>query len=297
MLSQHPSNRRCKTFTSVEAKRRQIAREASMTSLKGKVVVLTGGSRGVGPIIAEAIARRGARIALAARSESGLQSVAKRLSELGTRTLVVPVDLTESSQREDLVVTVLKEFGTIDVLINNAGLETEGPYAELPWPSIRETIELNFIAPMALTHLVLPEMLRKKAGHIVNVASIAAKSGAPYAATYSGTKAGLAEWTRALRLELAGSGVQFSTIFPGYVREVGMFARFGTKSPWIIGSCAPTEVAKAVIHAIEAGRSETIINSMPLRYAFMLNEVSPTIGDWLMRLSGAVDFQRRKVGK
>ncbi len=65
----------------------------------------------------------------------------------------------------------------------------------------------------------------------------------------------------------------------------------------MVGSCAPSEVAKAVIHAIEAGRSETIINSMPLRYAFMLNEVSPAIGDWLMRLSGAVDFQRRKVGK
>jgi short-subunit dehydrogenase len=268
-----------------------------MASLKGKVVVLTGGSRGVGPIVAEAIARRGARIALAARSESGLQSVAKRLGELGAATLIVPVDLTESSQREELVITVLKEFGTIDVLVNNAGLETEGSYAELPWPSIRETIEVNFIAPMALTHLVLPEMLRKKAGHIVNVASIAAKSGAPYAATYSGTKAGLAEWTRALRLELAGSGVRFSTIFPGYVREVGMFARFGIRSPLMVGSCAPSEVAKAVIRAIEAGRSETIINSMPLRYAFMLNEVSPAIGDWLMRLSGAVDFQRRKVGK
>ncbi len=159
-----------------------------MASLKGKVVVLTGGSRGVGPIVAEAIAKRGARIALAARSKSGLQSVAKRLSELGAATLIVPVDLTESSQREELVITVLKEFGTIDVLVNNAGLETEGSYAELPWPSIRETIEVNFIAPMALTHLVLPEMLRKKAGHIVNVASIAAKSGGALCCNIFGNK-------------------------------------------------------------------------------------------------------------
>jgi len=76
-----------------------------------------------------------------------------------------------------------------------------------------------------------------------------------------------------------------------------MFAKFGIKSPWIVGSCAPSQVAKAVVHAIEKGRLETIINSRPLRYAFVLNELSPTIGDWLMRFSGVVDFQRRKIGK
>ena len=261
------------------------------------VVLLTGASRGIGPIIAGALTKRGAKVVLAARSRSGLQNVATRLSEEGAEILIVPVDLGQLSQREDLIHTVLEKFGTIDVLVNNAGLETEGAYTELAWPAIRETIEVNLIAPMALTHLVLPEMLRKKSGHVVNIASIAAKSGAPFAATYSGTKAGLAEWTRALRLELAGTGVQFSTIFPGYVREVGMFAKFGVKSPWIVGSCAPIEVAKAVVHAIEKGRAEKIINSRPLRYAFALNELSPTMGDWLMRFSGAVDFQRRKVGK
>jgi len=207
------------------------------------------------------------------------------------------IDLRESSQRENLVADVLSKFGKIDVLVNNAGLETEGAYAELSWPAIRDTIEVNLIAPMALARLVLPEMLKRKEGHIVNIASIAGKSGAPYAATYSGTKAGLAEWTRALRLELAGTGVHFSTIFPGYVREVGMFAKFGMRSPWIVGSCAPSQVAKAVVNAVEKGRVERIINSCPLRYSFMLNELSPTIGDWLMRFSGVVDFQRRKVGK
>ena len=268
-----------------------------MKLLKDLAVLLTGASRGIGPIVAEALANRGATIALAARSRDGLQNVATRLNERGAKTLIIPVDLQQSSQREELIHTVLKEFGTIDVLVNNAGLETEGAYSELAWPAIRETIEVNLIAPMALTHLVLPEMLKKKSGHIVNIASIAAKSGAPYAATYSGTKAGLAEWTRALRLELAGTGVRFSTIFPGYVREVGMFAKFGVKSPWIVGSCAPLEVAKSVVDAIEKGRPETIINSQPLRYAFVLNEISPRVGDWLMRFSGVVDFQRRKVGK
>ena len=268
-----------------------------MVQLKGMTVLLSGGSRGVGPIIAEALAKRGANIALAARSRTGLDEVATHLRELGVEALTMPIDLRQTSQREQLVTDVMREFGRIDILVNNAGLETEGAYAELPWPSIQETIEVNLVAPMALTRLVLPAMLEKKAGHIVNIASIAAKSGAPYAATYSGTKAGLAEWTRALRLELAETGVCFSTIFPGYVREVGMFAKFGVRSPWLVGSCAPSQVAKAVVDAIEKGKAERIINSRPLRYSFMLNELSPSIGDWLMRVSDVTAFQRRKVGK
>lgn len=268
-----------------------------MGHLKETVVLLTGGSRGIGPIIAEALAKRGANIALTARSKSGLDEVATRLRAIGIKVLIIPIDLSQLSQREKLVADVMSEFGKIDILVNNAGLETEGAYAELSWSSIQETIEVNLIAPMALTRLVLPEMLERKSGHIVNIASIAAKSGAPYDAAYSGTKAGLAEWAHALRLELANTGVRFSTIFPGFIREVGMFAKFGMKSPWIVGSCTPSQVAEAVVDAIEKDRLEKIINSRPLRHLFMLNELSPTIGDWLIRISGVVDFQRRKVGK
>ncbi len=268
-----------------------------MTSLSGKVLLLTGASRGLGDVIAEAVARRGATVALAARDEQRLRSVAGRLGRLGTRTLVVPVDLRSAAQRAELVATVARELGTVDVLVNNAGLETEGAYADLPWGSVQENIEVNLVAPMALTHLILPEMLRRGAGHIVNIASVAAKSGAPYASVYSATKAGLAEWTRALRLELAGSGVRFSTVFPSYVREVGMFARFGVEAPKMIGSCSPARVADAVVETIERDRLETIVNDRPVRFAFVLNEVSPALGDWLMRFSDAVDFQRRKVEK
>ncbi|MEI6530733.1 MAG: SDR family NAD(P)-dependent oxidoreductase [bacterium] len=268
-----------------------------MESLKGQVALLTGGSRGIGPVLADALAKRGANIALAARSQQGLDLVAAHLHESGIEALAIPVDLRQSSQREQLVAKVLQAFGRIDILINNAGLETEGPFAELPWASIQETIEVNLTAPMALTRLILPGMLERKAGHIVNISSIAGKSGAPYAATYSGTKAGLAEWTRALRLELANTGVHFSTIFPGYVREVGMFAKFGVQPPWLVGSCFPSQVANAVVAAIEKNRVEKIVNSQPLRYSFVVNEISPALGDWLMHISGLVDFQRRKVGK
>lgn len=265
--------------------------------LKEKIVLITGGSRGIGPIIAGALAKKGAVIALAAKSEKGLESVAKNLKESNSQVLIFPVDLRESLQRERLISDVLKKLGAIDILVNNAGLETEGAFSKLPWESIHENIEVNLVAPVALTWLVLPQMLKKKSGHIVNIASIAAKNGAPYAAVYSGTKAGLAEWTRGLRLELAGTGINFSTVFPGYVREVGMFAKFGIKSPRIIGSCSPYQVAEAVVRAIEKEKLEIIINSRPLRYVFILNEMAPSIGDWVMRISGANDFQRKKVEK
>jgi short-subunit dehydrogenase len=268
-----------------------------MKSLNGKKVLLTGGSRGIGPIIAESLVNRGAKIALTARSEDSLKEVALRLNRAGSNILAIPVDLRDSTQREHLVIAVEKEFGSIDILINNAGVETEGAYSELPWSAIQENIEVNLVAPMALTRLILPAMYNNKSGHIINISSIAAKSGGPYASVYSGTKAGLAEWSRALRLELTGTGVHISTIFPGYVREVGMFARFGVKSPWIIGSCSPYQVANAVLEVIKKNRVEMIVNSRPLRYSFVINELYPRFGDWLMHVSGAVNFQRKKVGK
>jgi short-subunit dehydrogenase len=248
-------------------------------------------------VIAGALAGRGAHLALAARSEEGLCNVIQTLSKYRVMLLPVPVDLSQEAHRHELISTVLERFGTIDILINNAGIETEGAFLDLDWPAIRENIEVNMIAPMALTYHVLPHMIAQKQGHIVNIASMAAKSGGPYAATYSGAKAGLAEWTRGLRLELAGSGVHFSTIFPGYITEVGMFARFNLKPPPLVGSCTPSQVARAVVRAIEKESLEVIVNSIPLRLDFMLNELAPSLGDWVMRKSGSVDFQRKKVGK
>jgi short-subunit dehydrogenase len=271
--------------------------EGQLTSINGKHILLTGGSRGLGPVIAVALAERGAHIALAARSEAGLHSVIQSLSKYQVELLAVPVDLAQEAHRHELVATVLGKFGSIDILINNAGIETEGAYLDLSWEAIRQTIEVNLLAPMALTYRVLPHMLGQKQGHIVNIASMAAKSGGPYAATYSGTKAGLAEWTRGLRLELAGTGVHFSTIFPGYITEVGMFAKFNLTPPRLVGSCTPRQVARAVVRAIESESLEVIVNSVPLRPDFVLNELSPALGDWVMVKSGSADFQRRKVGR
>lgn len=267
-----------------------------MTQIHGKYVLLTGGSRGIGPVIAEALARRGAHITLAARSQEGLNRVAASLAEFDVQIMTAPVDLAQPGARHALVAAVLDRFGALDILINNAGLETEGDYVSLPWESIRETLEVNLVAPMQLTHLVLPHMLARKTGHIVNIASVAAKGGSPYAATYCATKAGLAEWAYSLQLELAGSGVYFSTIFPTYITEVGMFAKFGLTPPRLVGSCTPAQVVRAVMTAIDHNKSDVAVYSVANRLFFALRELSPALGVRLQVASGGVAFQRRKVG-
>jgi len=107
-------------------------------TIEGDVVLLTGGSRGIGPVVAEALAKRGANIALAARSENGLRDVARHLTELGTETLVAPIDLRESSQRENLWLMSISNLEKSTYWSTMRALESEGAYAELSWPSIQE---------------------------------------------------------------------------------------------------------------------------------------------------------------
>jgi short-subunit dehydrogenase len=180
--------------------------------------------------------------------------------------------------------------------VNNAGLVGEGPYVSVPWEETRKVIEVNLIAPMELTYLVLPLMIAKKMGHIVNIASTAGKCGVNFQSAYAGTKAGMAEWAHALNLELADAGVHFSTIFPGYITGVGMFAETGLTAPKTVGCCTPAQVAQAVVKAIEHNKLEIIVNSVNPRFFNALKEISPEFWDWLLVKSGVVDFQRKIAG-
>src|SRR5438128_10056598 len=140
-------------------------REGRMNSLSGRYVLLTGGSRGIGPVIADALARRGAHLALAARSAAGLRDTCDALRSYGVRTLAVPVDLADATERQRLAERVLNEFDRIDVLVSNAAVENEGAFVQTPWPSVDQTIEVNVAAPIHLTHLLLAHMLRQGHGH------------------------------------------------------------------------------------------------------------------------------------
>jgi short-subunit dehydrogenase len=267
-----------------------------MRNLRNTVALVTGASRGIGPHIARALAREGAQLALAARSAQALEGVAASLRADGARVVALPADVGRTEDRAALVRRVEESLGPIDLLVNNAGVESEGAFLSLGADAIDQTVAVNLTAPMQLTRLVLPGMLERRRGHVVNVASTGGKKGVAFDALYCGTKAGVIEWTSGLRSELKGTGVSLSAVCPGYVTGEGMFARFAMRAPWTIGSCTPEQVAAAVVVAIRRDRPETIVNSMPIRPLLALSALSPGLGLWIVDALGITAFQRRKVG-
>jgi len=257
--------------------------------------VVTGVSRGIGPHIARALAREGVDLVVTARSGDQLRAIATELSALGGRAVAVPSDLRVAAERERLVREATVRLGGIDILVNNAALDSSGAFRTLDVETLAATIDTNLTAPIHLASLVLPEMCARRSGHIVNVASLAGKKAVPYEALYGGTKAGLIEWTSALRIELRGTGVSLSAICPGYVTGEGMFARRGVAAPKLVGSTTPTAVANAIVRAIRRNRPVVLVNSMPVRFWFALYAIAPGITERLVDLVGLTAFQRRKL--
>jgi len=265
-----------------------------LKNLSGRNALLTGGSRGLGPYIGRALAGEGVNVALTARSEADLQTVAGELAAMGVKAKAIPADVTDAASRTKLLDQVRAELGGIDILINNAGIERLSLYTRLSPEFIETMIQTNLAAPLLLTRLLLPEMMRQGSGHIVTISSMGGKKGSPYSATYAATKAGLIEWTRGLREELRETGVSASVICPGFVAGAGMFAVYGKRAPRIVGETTPEKVADAVIRSIRKDVGETIVNPGPVRPMMVLDAIHPGMGAWILRTFGVYDFYRRQ---
>jgi short-subunit dehydrogenase len=267
-----------------------------MRVLRGRRALLTGASRGIGPHIARALAREGVDLAITARSIDGLATLAAELEETGVRVQTLPGDLRSAAERERLVTQAVAALGGIDVLVNNAAVDNSGPFRTLDPDALAETITTNLTAPVHLTALVLPSMLERGSGHIVNIASLAGKKAVPYEALYGGTKAALIEWSSALRIELHGTGVSLSAVCPGYVTGEGMFARWKIAPPGLFGSTTPVAVARGVVRALQKDLPEVVVNSMPVRAWLAFYAIAPGVAGRLVDVVGLTAFQRRKVG-
>jgi len=264
-----------------------------MQSLKGKTIILTGASQGLGAIMARALAKAGAQLVLAARSTDKLAQLADELRGAGAKVLTVPCDVTRAEDRLTLIERTRKEFGPIDVLVNNAGVEELGHYAEQDPATLERIIATNLLAPMQLTRAVLPGMLAAKKGQVVNIASLAGRTGMPYGAAYSGSKGGLAEWSISLAAELMGSGIAVTVICPGFVDGTGMFSRKETPAPKSIGASRPEDVARALLQVLHKPRVEVVVNPKPVRLLMALKALSPETALALGRRLGLVAFLRR----
>jgi short-subunit dehydrogenase len=264
----------------------------------GQTVLLTGASGGLGTFMARAFAERGTQLALVAYPGADLEGVRRETAKQGIRAVALAYDLRDPAQRRAVVEQVRKELGAIDILVNNAGVEFTSPYHELSEDNIRDVLSVNLEAAMLMTRLVLPEMLQRKRGHIVNISSLAGKAGPAFQEPYAATKAGLIAFTFSLRATYRRDGVSASVIVPGFV-EAGIYAKLKEKSgcaaPALLGTSSPQKVARAVLRAIERDRPEIIVNPLPVRPLLALTALCPSLGEWATSKTGGHDFFRRVV--
>jgi short-subunit dehydrogenase len=260
--------------------------------LKGANAVLTGGSHGLGPVIARALAGEGINLAIAARSADKLDSVARQVREAGVTCMAIAADVTRADDRARLLASAAGALGPIDILVNNAGVELGGRFVRRSPSEIGQLVSTNVTAPMLLAREVLPGMLERRRGHVINLASLAGKIGYPYAAVYGGTKAAILAWSSAMRIELEGTGVSVSVISPGYVKDTGMFAEHYRKPPRVLGETTSDAVARSVVRALRVDPIEIEVSPRPFWPVQALYAAAPRRLLALMRRLGVIDFIR-----
>ncbi|MCA1726236.1 MAG: SDR family NAD(P)-dependent oxidoreductase [Actinobacteria bacterium] len=243
----------------------------------GANVLLTGASRGIGEVVARELVEKGARVAITARSADELNKVAEDLERRGGKAVAIPGDVTKKADRARMVREAEKAFGPLDVLINNAGFDEWSPYTELETSAIERMIELNLTSTILFSREVLPGMLERKRGHILNMASTAGKLMVPFTVTYSATKHGVVGFTLSLRAETVGTGVSASVVCPGYVQGAGMYERdWGSKTPPGTKTTVET-VAKKTVAAIEKDQPEVVVSGFNGRVGDVLLAISPRL--------------------
>lgn len=197
-----------------------------MTTLTEKVTLVTGGSQGLGAAICQTLAAAGASVIVADIKFDQAEQVARRLQEQGLAAIALPLDITDDQQLETTVQKIVDQYGRIDVLVNNAGTDVTLPIEELTIAEIDQVLNVNLRAPFLLSKLVLPLMKQRGQGHIVNIASTAAKRTWPNATAYHTSKWGLMGFSHALHVEARPYKVKVTAVVAGGMRTPFILDRF-----------------------------------------------------------------------
>jgi len=218
---------------------------------EGRVAVITGASRGIGRAIALALAGRGADVVLAARDRERLAKVAQEVEALGRKALVVPGDLRQEEAVEALRQETLRTFGTVDIVVNNAGVGKYGPLLDFTPADYDWIMDTNMRASFLVTRAFLPTLLAKGSGDLIFVASVAGLKGLPHEAVYCASKFAQVGFAQALDHEVREKGIRVSVIAPGGVKTEFAFGTGRTPGdPRLEAFLRPEEVAEAVIFAL-----------------------------------------------
>jgi NAD(P)-dependent dehydrogenase (short-subunit alcohol dehydrogenase family) len=252
---------------------RSLYRRSKEYDLEGKCVLVTGGSRGLGLVLAREFAEEGARVAICARDNQELERARLDLSARGAEVFAFPCDVTDRAQVAELIEVVTRRFGRIDVLVNNAGVIQVGPLEEMTLEDFEQAMAVHFWGPLYTTLAVLPRMRARRDGHIVNVSSIGGKVAVPHLLPYSASKFALAGLTDGLRAELAKDNITVTSIIPGLMRTGSPrnatfkgrhrdeYAWFSISDAMPVTSIQAERAARQIVTACKRGQAELIITT------------------------------------
>ncbi len=264
-----------------------------MRDLAGRVAIVTGASAGIGAATARLLGGAGMRVALCARRRERLERLAGEIGGAGSEALACPVDVTDAPALRAVIEDIASRWGRIDVLINNAGRGLAAHLEDTTPEEIRALLELNLLAVVTGTQAVLPLMRRQGRGHIVNVSSVVGRRGIPGRSAYAATKFALGGLTEALRMELRGSGIAVSLVYPVYTRTEFhdveprrmAFPRMGAEQ-------SAERVARAILRCVRRPRPE-VYPYWPARVLAAVSATAPAAVDRLIALAWGLASRRR----
>jgi len=261
--------------------------------MEGRNAILTGASHGIGPYIARALVARRMNLLVVARTEPELARLARELRTRDINVALAAIDLAGPRAAQQVAAAAAAELGTVDVLVNNAAVELQRRFHTLDTDEIEQVIRVDLTTPIALTRLLLPAMLERGYGRIINISSIAGRVGFPFSEAYAASKDGLIAFSRVLRSDYRRAGVAASAIVLGAVKDAGLGQRtldelgLKTNTSFMV---TPEKVAKAVVRALEKDRAEIVVMPGPGRLLKALLDLFPGFGPAMTRMSGGEKF-------
>jgi NAD(P)-dependent dehydrogenase (short-subunit alcohol dehydrogenase family) len=249
-----------------------LSRRPGELNLAGRTVVITGGSRGLGFLLAREFGRRGARLALCARGAEGLERARAALAEEGIQALIARVDVSQRGEVQDFIALVRDQLGPVDVLVNNASVMVVGPLEEMTEADYAESMAVHFWGPLHTTLAVLDDMRNRRSGRIVNISSIGGRLSVPHLLPYAAGKFALTGLSQGLRAELARHKVKVTTVIPGLMRtgspleadfkgrHRAEYAWFSTAAVLPLTSISADRAARRIVQACVRGKAEVILS-------------------------------------